>query len=154
MITVHHYDSRTAYTNNRRLGDWVSKEIWGVAGQFENFATTEIRMDYAVIAGIVWHNYQPDCGVIELSMAAQSRRWLTRSVAIEAMRYPFEALRCQLVATRTSEHNERALRVNRWIGFEHVRIPRLRGRDEAEMIGTLTDDAWRGKVAAWGLKRH
>jgi hypothetical protein len=101
-----------------------------------------------LIAVILYNNYQPEAGVIEFHGAATDKRWLNRKTLWEMFSYPFVTLGCQLVVTRNSERNEmwngRGLhRLLKAYGFEDYRIPRLRGRDEDEIIFTLTDDDWR-----------
>lgn len=100
-----------------------------------------------LICGIVYHNYNPEAGVIEISGAAKHGRWLTRPVLWAMYNYPFNDAGCQLVVQRSSEKNQmwngRGLpRMLKAYGFVETRIERLRGRDAAEIIFTLTDDAW------------
>jgi len=56
---------------------------------------------------------------------------------------PFERLGCQLVVLRVSERNKNMCGIARTFGFSEVYIPRLRGRDEGEVIFSYTDDQWR-----------
>lgn len=97
-----------------------------------------------LIAGTVYHNWQPDGGVIELSSASDSKRWLTRPVIHAMFSLPFDQYGCQLCVLRVSERNAPMLRIAKAYGFNEYIVPRLRGRDEAEHILTLTDDQWRG----------
>nr|WP_244498449.1 GNAT family protein [Aureimonas ureilytica] len=99
--------------------------------------------DGRLVAGVLYHGWEPEAGVIEMSSASLSRRWLTRPVLDAIFRYPFEGIGCQLVALRVSERNTHLHRILRAFGFAEFFIPRLRGRDEGEIIFTLTDDAWR-----------
>lgn len=95
-----------------------------------------------VVAGLIFHNYDPDSGVMEVSAAATSPLWPQRSVLKEAFGYIFDRAGCQMAVARCEQSNDRVRRL--WKGFgarEHI-IPRLRGRDAAEAILTLTDDAW------------
>ncbi|MNL77791.1 hypothetical protein D3C87_2040460 [compost metagenome] len=57
--------------------------------------------------------------------------------------YPFDQIGCQMVVLRVSEHNAVMIEIAERFGFKAYRIPRLRGRDEAEILFTLTDDDWR-----------
>lgn len=96
-----------------------------------------------LIGGTVFHNYDERAQVIELTTASVSPRWLTRKSLQVMFGYPFNQLHCQMVVLRVSERNTRMRAIARRYGFDEYRIPRLRGRDEAECIYTLTDDAWR-----------
>lgn len=48
-----------------------------------------------------------------------------------------------MVVLRVSERNAGMISIAERFGFTRHRIPRLRGRDEAEIIFTLTDNDWR-----------
>jgi RimJ/RimL family protein N-acetyltransferase len=96
-----------------------------------------------LIAGVVYHNWCPESGVIELSAASTSKLWLTRPVLREMFAYPFEQIGCQMAVLRVSERNPVMVSIALRYGFKSHLIPRLRGRDEAEHILTLTDDDWR-----------
>lgn len=96
-----------------------------------------------LIAGVVYHNWAPEYGVIELSAAAVDKRWLTRPVLKAMFSYPFDGAGCQLCVLRVSEGNRPMHRIAKAYGFRETVIPRLRGRGEAEHIFTLSDDDWR-----------
>lgn len=91
----------------------------------------------------LFNNYQPEAGVIEMHGASITPRWMTRKTLRELFTYAYERAGCQSVVMRVSERNKRLHRQLKAYGFKHVTIPRLRGRDEAERIYWLTDDAWR-----------
>lgn len=95
------------------------------------------------VAGTLFHNWQPETGVIELTSASTDKRWLTRPVVKAMFGMAFDLIGAQLAALRVSERNTDMVAIAKRFGFDGVLIPRLRGRDEAEWIFTLTDDAWR-----------
>lgn len=94
-----------------------------------------------VAAGIVFHNWNPDAGVIEVSAAAVDPRWPTRNVLQQAFGYVFA--HCQLAVSRQHEDNIRARKLWKAFGADEYLIPRLRGRTASEAICTLTEEAWR-----------
>ena len=94
-------------------------------------------------AGIVYHNWQPEQGVIEISAASIHRKWLTRDRIKEIFGYPFDGIGCRMVVARIGEHNARARRIWRSLGAKEYAIPELRSPTEAEMIYTLTAEQWR-----------
>ena len=96
-----------------------------------------------LVGGFYYHDFDPDAGVIEISAAATSRRWLTRQTLKSLFSYPFNDLKCQLVAARHSARDEHIARMFKSYGFNQVTIPRLFGRDDDGIVSTLTDDAWR-----------
>lgn len=105
-----------------------------------------VAKDGRLVAGVVFHDWNPAAGTIELSIAATSRRWLTRPVMAALARYVVDGAHAQLAVMRASERNRAACRIAEAIGFTPHRIPRLRGPDEAEIIFTMTaDDLRRGR---------
>lgn len=126
-----------------RVAAWVGTQIWGRPDAFENArAMGVLRKDGKPAAGLVFHNWDPEAGIIEISAAAVDRRWLTRRVATEAMAYAFGLCGCQMVLARYDERNTSARKIWAALGSTETRIPRLYGRDVAGILATLTDDAW------------
>lgn len=128
---------------NEGIAAFVAGQIPGCGRGFSDFVTMGVVEGAQLIAGVVYHNWNPESGVIELSAAAISKRWLSPPVIEAIFRYPFEEIGCQMVVLRVSERNNSMCRIAKSYGFQPFQIPRLRGRDEAEIIFTLTDDAWR-----------
>jgi orotate phosphoribosyltransferase len=96
-----------------------------------------------LIAGVVWHNWDPDAGVIELSGAAvPGKHWLSRRTLRHMYAYPFEACDCQMVVQRTPADAEMLLGLLATYGFDFVTVRRLFGRDRDGVICTLTKEAW------------
>lgn len=96
----------------------------------------------ALVGGMVYHNYEPSSGVIEMSGASTTPRWLARHVLREIFDYPLRRLGCQMVVMRVDPSNGSLHRILKSIGFELHVIPRLRGRSRADFVFTLTDDRW------------
>ncbi len=128
---------------NQAIAEFVATHIAGCARGFADFTTMGVEEKGALVAGVVFHNYAPEAGVIELSAASTSKRWLTRPVLNGMFGYPFREIGCQMVVLRVSERNAGMIAIAERFGFMPHRIPRLRGRDEAEIIFTLTDNGWR-----------
>lgn len=94
-------------------------------------------------AGVVYHNWEPENGVIEISAASTHRRWTTRDRIKLIFGYPFDGLGCRLVVARIAESNRRARRIWRSLGADEFVIPKLRSPTEAECIYTLDAETWR-----------
>lgn len=93
-------------------------------------------------AVLIFHNWHPEAGVIEVSAVADNAQWAQRGILKRAFGYIYGQLQCQVAVARCDVANKRVRRL--WKAFgasEHI-IPRLRGRDADEAILTLTDDAW------------
>lgn len=128
---------------NEGLATWCAMKV-GLDRGFSDPYTTMGVFDGETLIGVtVFHNYQPQDGVIEISGASASARWLPRGILFEKFSYIFDQLGCQLCVMRVSERNARMIAVARKYGFTGYLIPRLRGRDEAEWVFTLADDEWR-----------
>ena len=125
------------------LSKWVADLIWpGKLRDFGNCQTMAVFEDGELIAGMVYHNYEPEAGVIEISGAGTSKRWLTRQTLRKMFAYPFEECGCQAVVMRCDPEDAALRRMLTAYGFELYVIPRLRGRDKDENVFLLTDDAW------------
>lgn len=103
--------------------------------------------DGNMVAGVLLHNYQPDAGVIEVTAYSVTRRWLTRGALAEVFGYVFDQLACQMAVARIAEDNSTARRFWTALGAQEYIIPRLRGRDAAEVLSTLTEEQWRAFAA-------
>lgn len=103
------------------------------------FATEE----EGLVAGIVYHNYQPETRVIEISAYSTRRDWLTRDRLRMIYDYPFDELMCRLVVGRISERNTKVRSLWRNLGAKETRLPQLRADDEDEILSILRADTWR-----------
>jgi len=131
------------YGHNEAVAAWVAAHIPGCERGFDKPVSIGVVEDERLIGGTVFHNYQPEAGVIEMSSAGTSPRWLSRTMLKAIFGYVFDQIGCQLVVMRVSERNGRMVKIAEKFGFDGHLILRLRGRDEAEWIFTLTDDQWR-----------
>lgn len=142
MLEPRYFGPRSTPIENRIVGDFVSRLIWGEHGQIAEYCSMGIFDGDRLVAGTLYHNWHPDHGIIELSSASTTKRWLTRPVVRAMFHLPFNMLGCQMVVLRVSERNTNMVHIARSFGFTEVYIPRLRGRDEGEYIFCLTDDQW------------
>jgi RimJ/RimL family protein N-acetyltransferase len=139
-----YYASYTQHPErNYQIGDFVSNVVWGRPGVMDSYCSMGVYHKGALVAGTLFHNCQPECGVIELTSGATDRRWLTRTVIRHIFHMAFDLIGAQLAVMRVSEHNADMVAIAQRFGFSGVLIPRLRGRDESEWIFTLADDDWR-----------
>ena len=92
-------------------------------------------------AAVVYNNWNPKSGVIEINAAARNRAWGTRGRLRLIFEYPFAFAR--MVVARTSGNNPGPLRIWRALGAKEYRVEGLRGPDEDEIIHTMTVDHWR-----------
>jgi len=127
------------------LSKWVADQIWpGQGRDFGNCQGMAVIDGDMLIGGAIYHNFEPEAGVVEISAASTSKRWLTKETLRVLFQIPFRDWNCQAVVLRVSDHDEALHSILFRYGFEQYRIPRLRGREEAENVFVLTDDAWAG----------
>lgn len=125
------------------LSKWVADQIWpGKNRDFGNCQAMAVLEGETLLCGIVFHNYEPDSQVIEISAASTSSRWLTRHTLRRMFSYPFEECGVQAVVMRCDPEDAALRRMLIAYGFELYVIPRLRGREKAENVFVLTDDNW------------
>lgn len=124
---------------------FVSDIIWGDDRGFggEHTAAGIIDNNGCLVGGVVYHNYNPWAGTIELSAASITAKWLTRKIITKLLSYPFIACGCQMLIGQTEASNRRDRRMMCGIGFSEQRVGRLFGRNSDGILQTLTDDEWK-----------
>lgn len=131
---------------NQALANWAAERIEGLDGFSVPFKTLGIfdkPTAQEPLGAVVYNNWQPQSGVIEMHAASRSKRWLSKASLKTMFDYPFNQLGCQMVVLRVGEENTVLHSILKRYGFKNHFIPRLRGRDKGEYIFTLTDDDWR-----------
>ncbi len=123
------------------MAQWVAARVPGSGATWEACVALRVYTD-RTIGGVVFHDWNPDAGVMCMSAAGEPG-WLNRAVLYAMHDYIFNTAGCQLAVMQVSERNERMRRIGLAYGYTETRIPRLRGRDEAEVVMTLTEEAWR-----------
>ena len=96
-----------------------------------------------LLGGLVYRNWCPEVGTIEISGAAlPGTNWLSRRTIQIMYDYPFYQCGCQMVIKTTMADNEIVLRIMAAVGFSLHHIKRLGGRDRDGVVGTLTVEDW------------
>ena len=122
----------------------MAHKIYGGPNDFGPCGTLGVFDKGNLIAGVVFHNWQDEYGVIEISAAADDARWLTKTVIRTIMAIVFDQHGCQQLATRQAVENERAVKNYRFLGFTEIILPNMRGTGQHELLMLLTADEWRG----------
>ncbi len=142
MIHTAYFHPTHSPVDNKIVADFVSNMIWQQDSTWTDYLTMAVMEDGKLIAGTVFHGYDPSSKIIELSSASVSKKWLTRPVIRAMFHLPFNMLVCQMAVLRVSSENETMLKVARNFGFNEYVIPRLFGRDDDGHIFTLTEEQW------------
>lgn len=123
------------------VAEWVMRHLgFAVSRPFTAIGNTS--KDGYLIGGTIFNGYHPEAGVVEMHSASTSAKWLSRDMINAIFGYAFDTLACQLVVLRVSPNNRRMSKIAEQFGFSGYRLPRLRGRNEDEMIYTLTSEQW------------
>lgn len=141
-MTPVYFGPRSSPLQNSTVGRFVCEVIWQKAEAIRDYCSMGIFDKDRLVAGTLYHNWHPETGIIELTSASLSKRWLTKDVIKAMFDLPFSKLKCQMVVLRVSERNENMIAIARSFGFDEHFIPRLGGRDTGEFVFTLTDDQW------------
>lgn len=125
------------------LSSLVADRIWPTKGRnFGECTAIAVMDDQKLAAGLIYHNYDVDAHVIEISGASWIKGWLTRPVLKAMYGYPFVDCGCQSVIQRVSDDDKAQHRMLAAFGAERYRIPRLRGENAAENIFLTTRETW------------
>ena len=140
------------------LTQWCAERIWPHGGKRDlgKCVAMGIIKGDILIAVVVFQNWTPDAGVIEMSAAADDPAWLSKRVLRSIYGYIFDTCKCQMVIQRHSVNNDRMNSISRRVGYDEIRLPRMRGRDEDEFLFTLTEEKWResmGKRLKYGQRQ-
>jgi hypothetical protein len=109
----------------------------------------------SLIAGIVYHHWDPDAGVIEISAAAlPNSGWLSRETLKRMYQYPFLEVGCQMVMQRIPAEDLRQQRMMAAYNFMLIKVPRMLGRDKDGVLGLLTYEDWADNKINRRLRHH
>lgn len=102
------------------VGEWVAGQIphLGSADALGPFVALGVQSDEGeLLAGCVFHHYVPAYGTCEITFAAVSPRWATRSIIKRILAVPFEQYGCHRVTAVTPASNARAVKLLQGLGF-------------------------------------
>ncbi|MEM7318836.1 MAG: GNAT family protein [Pseudomonadota bacterium] len=140
--------------NSRLAKEWVAEKL-GYGRSWENatafVAADDEPMAAPINAAIIYHDWQPGRGTIEMTMFSEDPAAWSRSAIAEAFAYPFDRAGCQLVKLSVAPGNQTMRAIAARLGFTETVIRRGRGRYENDILCTLSDDAWRASKFA---RRH
>jgi RimJ/RimL family protein N-acetyltransferase len=101
-----------------------------------------IDNDGLLVAGFVFHGWDPSAETMEFSGASITPKWMTRDILHKLFAYAFDEVGCQMIMTRNSAGNKRLHRQLKSFGFTRYDVPRLFGRKEDGVFWTMTDIEW------------
>ena len=97
-----------------------------------------------LIGGVVFRNWCPEVGTIEVSGAAlPGTNWLSRRTLQIVYDYAFYQCNCHMVIQTMMADNEAALALTAKLGFTFYRIKHLGGPGRDGVVATFTVDDWK-----------
>lgn len=126
----------------RAIIRFVEHGLWNGEREFGPATAMGWQDAQGIVAGVVFHEWAPHYGVIELSSYSARRDWLNKDRLREIFAYPFAQLGCRVAVARISEKNARVRRIWRALGASEVIIPDLRADGEGECVATLKRSDW------------
>lgn len=107
------------YGETPLVSQWVAGHLPNVDSFGQCEAIGVLSREGALIAGVVYHDYQPTCRNIQLSIASISPMWARRENIVGLLAYPFRQLGVFMAWTATPIENRKALKLTGHIGFGH-----------------------------------
>jgi hypothetical protein len=145
------------YGHDALVADFVSRlipELHGRSLARSSKAFGVVNKQGELIAGMVYHNWDPEAGVIEMSGAAIDPRWLNVETLRRMYTYPYLGLGCQMTFMRVAASNERLLRQLAAFNYAFIKMPRMLGRDQDAVLCQLTVEAWSANKVCQRYKHH
>lgn len=125
------------------VADFVARHIPNCERGFGECRAIGLVDKGILIGGVVYSNWNPEAGVIEMHAAATSPRWLTTKTLHTLLAYPFELVGVQMIVLQVAASNSVMCSIAERVGFEPHVIPRLFGRDADGVLYLLTEERWR-----------
>jgi len=140
------------FGQDQAIGEWVARRIPHMYGRsFENFVAIGVAIDGKPAAGVVYSDWMPEAGTMQISMAADTPRWAGKGVIAALLHYPFEQSGVNKLWTSTPQKNERAIKFNLGVGFTREAILRHQyGRKNHAVICSMLANEYRKRYVHHG----
>lgn len=111
------------YGDDQHVADWVAQRIPHLGSDdFGTCVALGVATETKLIAGVVYHDYQPAHSTIQLSMAAVNPMWARRENLRELLAYPFQQIGVHKAWIATPLANDHGLRTFYKIGFKREAV--------------------------------
>lgn len=106
------------YGHSEFIAAWVKARIKVMkGGSFGPNTALGVMNKGKLIAGVVYHDWQPAFRTIQVSCAAESPRWAMRGIMAEILEYPYRQLGVNRIVSITAGDDERTRRFLEGIGM-------------------------------------
>ena len=128
----------------KEIVEFVEHGLWGGRCHFNEARALGFANETdGLVAGLVYHNYDPISNLIEMSAYSTRRDWNTLERLKLIFNYPFAVAGVRLLIARHSEKNTRCRRMWRTFGASETLIPELHAPGEAEIVAVLQRETWK-----------
>lgn len=145
-------ENQLVFSKDAAVAAWVAKQIPHVGARGFGLcrAIAVTASCGRPLAGVVYHDLQPECRTVQISMAAVSPFWAKPGTIRALLSVPFEQYGVYKVFTAIPADNERAIRINRRIGLKSEGTLRHQfGPRRHAVIFGMTFPEW---AARWRVK--
>lgn len=127
---------------NKVLCDYVSFRLTQRPHTFGPCGSLGIKRGDKTLGVVVFHNWIPEHGIMEITAAADNAAWLCKRSIREIMTICFVQHKCQQIVSRMAVNNERAIKIYDFLGFDTIILPNMRGKGKHEQLRLLTAEQW------------
>jgi RimJ/RimL family protein N-acetyltransferase len=126
------------------MAGWVAERIPHMhGGGFGPCVAGGVVRDGVLVAGVVFHDYHPQYGTMQVSIAADHPRWASRPVLRAMFDYPFRQLGVDLLWAAMPADLPNVHAFNRRLGFKKEAVLRRRyGGKRHAVIASMTRGEW------------
>lgn len=139
------------FGHDRDVAHWVACQIPHMHRRIPRFAPGEafgpgaaigvLDAQGRMVGGCVYHNWDEDCGSMEISCASTTPSWLKPGVMRALLRYPFAQVGCQRLTACTPRRATSARQFLERLGFKREGcVRRGFGDDHAIIYGLLAEE--------------
>lgn len=127
------------------IGEWVSEKITttGQVGFNGKFNSLGVVHNDSLIAGVVYHDWNPAHRTICIQLVSDNPHWASRRTIEKLGNYPFVTLDCQRVTALINSDNKKALRLAEGVGFKREATLERAAGDKDIIILRLFQEEWK-----------
>jgi RimJ/RimL family protein N-acetyltransferase len=125
--------------HDEEVAQWVHRQIPHMPTGFEDMAALSVWHEGEIRGAVIYHEYRGND--IQMSCAATSKKWLTKSVLRALFYYPFLQLKCDRVTAFVPKNNSGTRKFLESVGFkEEGNMRRGFITDDCIVYGMLKDE--------------
>ena len=110
---------------------WTLDRLEGY--DFDNPVGVCIIKHERLVGAVVYDNYRPDAQSINVSIALDDKRTLTRDLLKQLFHYPFEQLNCKRMVALIDTRNTPSITLCRRLGFVQEGVLRKAGFNDTDL---------------------